>query len=796
MSIELLPAGVKCNLSCPYCYQSEMREAGNFSPGYDLEAMKRGLEKENYRFTLFGGEPLLMPIKDLEEIWRWGLEKFGSNSVQTNGTLITEAHLDLFKKYQVSVGMSMDGPDELNDSRWAGTLEKTRAATKNSQAAIEALCATGRPPSLIVTLYRGNAVGDRLPRLKGWLAQLDRQGVKHARLHLLEIEDADVRAQQALTDDENVTALLDLMAFQDSLTGMRFDLFADMVNLLLGRDDSVSCIWSACDPYTTRAVRGVNGVGDNVNCGRTNKDGVDFGKADVEGFERQLVLHETPYEQGGCKDCRFFAQCKGQCYSDDTEVLTRRGFVLFRDLQPMDELATLEPSTGVMTYATPTNIIRYQFAGELLHFQAKGYDLLVTPDHPMLAWNKRGHMIEARAEEIESYDLRLKKDALWQGVEVTKHALVRPPTTKGKEWCTPIVDSVPMDRWLEFLGWFIAEGSTNCQPQARGWLYDVSIGQKEKCVIDRLDEILTDAGFHPCIRAGGVWKISVKTRQLYKELVPLGKALRKHVPNYVKNLSARQIRIFLGALFGGDGTSRGAGRARDGEERWECYYTSSRRLADDVQELLLKCGLSSTINVRLATNSNIARAKRETFSCNADAYEIYVRHAHHEPTLVPAKHVAYSGEVFDVTMPGSPTIYVRRNGKTVWGHNCPGTAIDGDWRNRSEQCQVWFRVFEKLEADLVRAGRVPLSLSPLRPKLEAAMIASWRAGRNMSIAQAVQIATGQAVTANLGDRDHGDHWDAGDNFLHADGAEYLHGDHGTTEYHGDGPHGDVPHGDS
>ncbi len=53
--------------------------------------------------------------------------------------------------------------------------------------------------------------------------------------------------------------------------------------------------------------------GQSSNCGRTNKDGVDFVKASAEGFERYLALYHTPQEHGGCRDCRFFLMCKGQC---------------------------------------------------------------------------------------------------------------------------------------------------------------------------------------------------------------------------------------------------------------------------------------------------------------------------------------------------------------------------------------------------------------------------------------------------------------------------------------------------
>ncbi|CAB4190619.1 AslB Arylsulfatase regulator (Fe-S oxidoreductase) [uncultured Caudovirales phage] len=301
-------------MQCDYCYEEPLREAGNFSTGYDMELMKRGLEKENWHFSLFGGEPLLMPFADLEEIFRWGLEKFQSNGIQTNGTLITEDHIQLFIKYNVGVGISMDGPDVLNDSRWMGSLEKTRAATEQSMWAVRRLCEVGRAPSMIFTLYQGNATRDRLPRLLNWLQELESLGVKHMRVHLLEIESPTVRSKMALTDNENVAALMELYELQKRSASLRFDLFDDMRKLLMGTDQQgTSCIWNACDSYTTRAVRGIDGLGNNVNCGRTNKEGVDWGKANTEGFERQLALHQTPQSKGGCSGCRFFFACKGQC---------------------------------------------------------------------------------------------------------------------------------------------------------------------------------------------------------------------------------------------------------------------------------------------------------------------------------------------------------------------------------------------------------------------------------------------------------------------------------------------------
>lgn len=307
---ELLAHGVKCNIACLYCYQDPMRNAGNYSPGYDMDAMKAALTAEGNRFTLFGGEALLMEFKDLDEILRWGKEKFGGSSVQTNGVLLSLDHIEMFRRHNVTVGLSVDGPDELNDARWAGTLEKTREATAASLRSIDMLSALGTPPGLIVTLHRQNAVGDRLVKLANWFTTLDRKGVTSVGLHLLEVDDPKVREELALTDDENVAALLALMRL--NLPKLRFEIFTEMANLLLG-GSKANCTWQGCDPLTTPAVRGVDGLGGRQNCGRTNKDGVMWVKTETHGSERYLMLHQTPQADGGCKDCRFFLACKGQC---------------------------------------------------------------------------------------------------------------------------------------------------------------------------------------------------------------------------------------------------------------------------------------------------------------------------------------------------------------------------------------------------------------------------------------------------------------------------------------------------
>jgi uncharacterized protein len=310
MSIEYLPVGIACNLKCSYCYQEPMRQAGNINSPIDWSGARKTLEKHNHKFTVFGGEPLLAPISHLEEVWKFGLEKFQSNTLQTNGVLITDEHIRLFKNYKVSVGISVDGSKELNDARWMGDEQSTREATEQIHTNIKKLVAAGVVPSLIVTLHRKNASEEKLPSLIQWLKHLETIGIRHINFHILEVEKGE--GALALSQEENTLAFLSIYEFGKT-TKLQMQPFVDIYKLLTEESAQVSCIWNHCDPLTTAAVQGVNPDGSESNCGRTNKDGVNWVKADRPGLERYLILYNTPQEHGGCQDCRFFVFCKGQC---------------------------------------------------------------------------------------------------------------------------------------------------------------------------------------------------------------------------------------------------------------------------------------------------------------------------------------------------------------------------------------------------------------------------------------------------------------------------------------------------
>jgi len=337
MSIEILPVGVTCNLRCEYCYEEAGRKLTPTAKYHRKEVLDAAKKSKGF-WQLFGGEPLLLNLKDLEDLLHIGYSQWGHTGLQTNGSLITPKHIELFRKYNTQVGISLDGPDDLNDSRWAGTLEATRKATEKTHRGIDLVCELQRQekakggyssygPTLIVTLHSGNCAEDVFPRFKQWIRDLDAKGVQFINFHWLEM---DYKAHKWYLDDKRLQQCMkELHQLSTELTQMTFLNFNEAKELLQGDTSHAMCVYASCDGWSTAAVQGINSDGSPGNCTRAVKDGIDWLPGEGFGYAapwqigdpfpstrahvRQLSLYNTPQEHGGCKGCQYFVVCTGYC---------------------------------------------------------------------------------------------------------------------------------------------------------------------------------------------------------------------------------------------------------------------------------------------------------------------------------------------------------------------------------------------------------------------------------------------------------------------------------------------------
>lgn len=318
MTLELKPLGNLCNLACGYCYQEPMRLAGNIraSHKYDLDLMMDKAEasgKAERGYTLFGGEPLLLPLEDLEKVFERSFRKYNQSFIQTNGTLITDAHIQLFKKYNVGVGISIDGPNDLNSLRLpTNKRQDVDKLTAASMESIRKLAAEDIGIGIIITLHKKNGTKEQLPRLIQFIQWLEQIGHTEGNIHMLEV-DSPLAASYSLTTEENTEAFLTLAKFFEENPQLHYQPFREMKAMMSSDDSKINCIWSSCDPMNTKAVYGIEGNGQLSNCGMVNKEGIEWTKAKDIVPMRDPILYQIPDEYGGCKGCPFFLLCNGYC---------------------------------------------------------------------------------------------------------------------------------------------------------------------------------------------------------------------------------------------------------------------------------------------------------------------------------------------------------------------------------------------------------------------------------------------------------------------------------------------------
>jgi uncharacterized protein len=112
-----------CNINCDYCYLPNRLNASRMSVevvgrSVDL-AVSSGLVGNHLSIVWHAGEPLAVPHQYYEEAFEEVRVRSGGvkviHSMQTNGTLINERWCEFFKKYDVRIGVSVDGPKFIHD---------------------------------------------------------------------------------------------------------------------------------------------------------------------------------------------------------------------------------------------------------------------------------------------------------------------------------------------------------------------------------------------------------------------------------------------------------------------------------------------------------------------------------------------------------------------------------------------------------------------------------------------------------------------------------------------------------
>ncbi|MFH1511389.1 MAG: carbamoyltransferase N-terminal domain-containing protein [Candidatus Woesearchaeota archaeon] len=340
-----------------------------------------------------------------------------------------------------------------------------------------------------------------------------------------------------------------------------------------------------------------------------------------------------------------------ECYDEETQILTEQGWKLFKNLNRTDRVATLNPKTRELVYQAIKRIVKYDYEGNMVHFMNRRLDLMVTPEHNIWANRIRNHAMNPHKNKFEfikaanlvgKENMQLKSIGIWKGKEA-KYFLL-PKIEKKKYSHLSQTERISMDLWLEFLGYYLSEGSY-CYDKGH---HNVYVAQRTTSKFyKRIDRCLNK--LYRWRYNSGSFKLGNK--QLYEYLKQFGKAKDKFIPQELLHLCTRQLKILFDALMCGDGTYR---------PKQYKYATTSKRLADNIQELGLKLGYSVTTSKEVLDNPN--HNDMYYVRLNMGSKISWVR-------KTQGSLMSYSGKVYCITVPKYNILCVKRKEKIVFSGN-------------------------------------------------------------------------------------------------------------------------------
>ena len=327
------------------------------------------------------------------------------------------------------------------------------------------------------------------------------------------------------------------------------------------------------------------------------------------------------------------------CLSQDTEILTKRGFLNSKELNDDDEIVSWK--NNQMLYEKPERIIRKEYSGKMLHFEGESFECLVTPEHKMGYYKSNGKIING------------KKTANWLWEEKTADKLLPIGKTSIKSnYKFPVSGHIKNEEYnikddeIRLLGWLITEGWVGKNKKFPN-TYRYGLGQSPIIYpnkVKEIDEILNNLkiDFNVNIRKKDGFKtyqIKIKSRDYVDILI--NNDLRRIPRKYLSGFSERQLNILLKTLMDGDGN-------------WKSMSFSSNHidLIEDVQELCHKIGRVAKIGKNGKKN-----------------YVLYIMQKDIDRHVRKIEEINYDGKIWCVTVP-SGFITIKYNNKISVVGNC------------------------------------------------------------------------------------------------------------------------------
>lgn len=334
------------------------------------------------------------------------------------------------------------------------------------------------------------------------------------------------------------------------------------------------------------------------------------------------------------------------CYSEDTEVLTELGWRKYKDVENL-KIAQYNLLDKTIKFLAHKGLYIYDYKGKMYHFKDKRNDILVTPNHTMLVKRENQNKFERiNAEDITSYRFKVKNSADFSGEEAKIFilpAIMHKQNRIHPKYTHQHIDKkIPMDLWLEFLGYYITEGGIETAPTIGIVQKKGEKAEKIKRCMNELTNILGCSLSE--IDCQEYVRFKITQTQLYDYLKNLGgRCYFKKLGINFSLLSKKQLQILYGAMMLGDGSSDG-----------KYFSCTSKELSDEIQIIAHLTGKSASEHIHYLEGS---RKNRKTMFRVSLSDKI-------EPEMKKSsiQKTEYNGKVFCFSTQ-TGFFVTRRNGK-------------------------------------------------------------------------------------------------------------------------------------
>ncbi len=326
------------------------------------------------------------------------------------------------------------------------------------------------------------------------------------------------------------------------------------------------------------------------------------------------------------------------CVDEETEALTPDGWKRHGDLRKGSLIACMTPEQGKFTWLPIQKMNRGPSPGSMLSFGGvrSHVDHVVTHNHMMWVRRASGSWMSMRADDVFE-------------TPIHRPFLVQTAATRFGgtwSWKGSALGGSELDA-AEFIGWYLAEGAISKDQRRGGKPANVAIAKSVSVYpeeYDRICALVTRLGFRPSHHQLMIRICSSEFARWVLSEFGDG-CVNKRIPAWVKDWPKKHLDRLVRTMIEGDGHEINAGLAT--------YDTISKRLADDLQEVCIKLGWSSTMSTRKREN----RKRIYTLT-------IVRRKLPEREFTVLRKRVAYAGTVWCPTVE-TGLWFARRNGRVI-----------------------------------------------------------------------------------------------------------------------------------